>query len=233
MLIFIYDAFNPLPVRGHRLVGFYGVFLGGLLITWRLFGNLHTDTGGSAWHMIPASLLEKFVSRLVLSTVIYTCGWYLFFFLLYAIYEAFSLWFFESSYMIFNPFDETVLRATVIFWICQSIMLFGVVYFRKYAFVKTVLAVAFYLLLLGVIGVLAQDFLFGKYSSGIDFKLSFSMKTVALGGHMGEELAAFFQSGGAEPVLSMAKKVQHVLSVYILMPSCWVMGYFRLKEVEV
>lgn len=233
LLLFIYNAFSPLPGDTYIYVGFYGIFLGGLLITWRLFGNLHDEIKGGTWHMLPASLLEKFSSRLVLSTIIYTCAWYLFLFVLSAISEALSRWLFDSRHLIFNPFKGVVLSVTIKIWIFQSILMFGVVYFRKYAFAKTVLALVIYIFLVGLVGVLAQDLLFGKYASDIEFKVSLSMRVLSLGGYMSEELAAFFSSGAAKPILSAAEKAQHVLFAYLLMPVCWVMGYFRLKEMEV
>ncbi len=232
LLLFLYDSINPITSSTHIAVGFYGIFLGGLIITARLFGNLHDETKVVEWHMLPASLLEKFSSRLILSTIIYACGWYLFFFLLSLVSETLCQWLFGSSQQIFNPFNPEVLHATLLCWIYQSVLLCGVVYFRKHAVAKTVLVFVLYLLLLGFFGVIALNFLFGKYSSNIGFRVYFGVKVFSMGGHMSEGLKTFFQSDGAGSIISTANWLKHIYLVYIFMPACWVVGYFRLKEME-
>jgi hypothetical protein len=232
ILFFVYDAKDNFFLCSYRSVCSFGLYIGGFLLTMTIFSNIHDEKKGPAWHTLPASLLEKFSSRLVLVTIGFTCGWYLSFFLVMVISEGLLHLLSWQSRGIYNPLNGQGLAATARFWIFQSVFACGAIYFRKHAPVKTLLAIAGYGAFLMLVVIFTEDICLGKYISEVNFSVQ-STGMYAFGGQMDREMAAFFRSETALQITSASKWISNIAFLCVVMPLYWGMAYARLREMEV
>ncbi len=86
------DAFLGYRPRFHQGLYLGVLYVGGLIVTNRIFKEFHDTVKGPAWLLIPASLLEKASSRIALSTVMYVITTMLIYFGFSLVSEGFN-WF--------------------------------------------------------------------------------------------------------------------------------------------
>jgi hypothetical protein len=188
--------------------GFFGIllFIGGILVTSAACADLHEPRSCAAHLLLPASVLEKFSSRALLSSIGFAAG------------SVAAVWLcsFAASEVtqlargagtpIFSPLRESVWKSVCSYLSLQSVFLLGAYFFRKHAFIKTVLAVALLFLGFAVIaGTLFHLGLFESLKNGLVFS------TAMNGG--------FSNS----PVLS-------ALETWVMPPILWVLAFWRFAR---
>lgn len=235
VVMFIYGRAAVIGISpfSDRRLWLFGLYLIGLLFTCRLFSDLHDEPKNIARQMLPASLAEKYSSRIVLSTLVFTAGWLLFFCAVSYVSNVGTRLLLGESHRVLKLFDKTLLLDSYRYWVIQSLLLFGVIYFKKNAPVKTVLSVVAYLFFLAFFCSLILNLIFGDYSDGLAWHFNIIQKNFSIGTNMKEELMGFLGSADATPVLLFTEKASEVVFWYLIMPFFWILGYIRLKEMEV
>jgi len=126
---------------------------------------------------------------------------------------------FEFSHPLFNPLDPWVRYNAALYLVLQSLFLVGAIYFRRFAYVKTIL----FLSLLSLVFLIGL-FVMSKWILGDNIRALLS----------GEYLISW-------ELLSMqwAGQIRDALLFWIkigfwgvLAPLCYVITYFRLREIE-
>jgi hypothetical protein len=206
--------------------GLYGLllFVGGFAVTSLAFKELHLEAQNIFYLTLPGSSLEKFLSKLLVTSIGYAVGSLLFYTAVSSAAEGINRLIFGYGHPFFDPFARNVLLALAIYLVSQSIFLLGSVYFRKLAFVKTSL----YLVLLGIafsiVTGVAMWFVFRDYATGT--RILFEPYLNELG-----------QAGDLEAVVRpLAERFFQVVKVLFwaaLAPVCWLISYLRLRETEV
>jgi hypothetical protein len=199
------------------------LFLGGYIVTSLSFKELHTNGQGMTYLSLPGSSFEKFLSKLLVSSVGYAAGSLLFHAAVAAAAEAINRLVFGYGHPFFNPFSRTILLALAVYLVTQGIFVVGSAYFRKMAFVKTSL----YLVLFGIVVVVLV-----VVTGWLIFR------DVAVERHL--DLEPFFQrlreSGEMQAVLEpLGRKFCLPVKIAfwaLLAPVCWLIGYLRLRETE-
>ncbi len=197
------------------------LILGGLIITSLSFADdMFSKNGQQQWLMLPATSLEKFLAKGLLSAFAYPIALVVVFFLSSVITEPIQLLFFGDPITLFNPFTRDVASQFALYWVWQSIFLLGATYFHKGHFFKTVLA-------LGVIGIafaslalLFVKIVFSiKYGSALrTFDVVFSFDSLL-----------FNPANGAVGAFRVLGKLLY----YVALPLfCWVTAFFRVQEVQ-
>lgn len=128
------------------------IFASGTLYASQYFRDFGSRARGINFLMVPASTFEKFLCSLlytvVLFFIVFTVAFYLVDFLLVAISNSFAptqaektsvINVFEVGFFTFS--DQSSIIFLPIFFSVQSAFLLGSVYFRKYSFIKTVIAI--------------------------------------------------------------------------------------------
>ena len=206
--------------------GFYlGVlYVGGLILTNRIFKEFHDTVKGPAWLLIPASLLEKASSRIALSTVIYVITTMLIYFVFSLLSEGFNWLLFRRYHPLFNPFDQLVLHGVALYFVLQAPLLIGAIYFQKHSLSKTILALLGYTFVFFVVVVIAMWLIFGNYFDGV---LS-SLETLI------EQPGISYESIDAniERLGRVALWIWRIIFWALIPPLCWTICYYRLKETE-
>lgn len=225
-------------VRPSASSGFYTgfffplLFVGGFISTSLAFREARQNGAAGFYLTLPASHLEKFASKLLSTTLGYALGSLVFFTATAAVSELVNRLVFGAGHGMFNPFDLDVLEAAGTYMLAQSLFLLGSLWFRKLAFVKTVLAVCVVLIGLAILTGIAVRIILAD---------SFVMNTVQAGAARisgpslnwsSEFLAGRFGPGGpGHAGLMVFWTILKILS-WILTPVFWVAGYFRLRETE-
>ena len=189
------------------------LFIAGFWISSKAFRILHIPRLARNYLLLPASQLEKFLSRWLLTSV----GLALFF---VALYFVFSLvvyglvWvFYQISIPLFVVASAKLWHGILIYCILQSIILLASIYFRGHCLLKLVLTLVVLKFGIFIFTVLMSSIFLGHTIANAPFALS--------------QLAFAFPTMGHFFLASV---------VWIfwlgLAPFCWLVSYVRFKESE-
>lgn len=197
------------------------LFIGGFIITSRAFLEVHTKNRSHDWLMLPASPIEKYLSRLVLTSAGVAVGMVAYYALFSLFGSALMLLFFHRAYALFNPLDGAVWMLVLNYIVLQSMFFAGAIYFKKLHFIKTVLVLAGFGVILALL------------IGGVALKL-FWNELVYLDMH---GTLAHADLVSVQPrLLAAGKGVTVVLQIMywgVLAPIFWIVAYFRVREAEV
>lgn len=199
---------------------------GGFILTSMMFKEMHSKERGHDWAMLPASSLEKCISRLLLSSI----GWIIAFTAVYwaasSLGEVISRIVFGRGHPFFNPFTGYVLEMSLHYFILQSIFLLGAAYFRKAHFIKTILVLNLVNIAIGIIGLILLKLFFWRVFTWDVFNEGGSMSSIGWINWdvVGTETESFF--------LGFAR-IMKIVYFSVFAPILWVVTYFRVAEKEV
>jgi hypothetical protein len=201
------------------------LFIGGFIFTSLSFGELASEQSRISYLTLPASVFEKFASRLLVTSAGYVLVSVAFYFVFSVIAFAVNMLIFGVAHPVFNPAHPVIVLCIGLYLVTQSVFFAGAVYFRGNALIKTivalfVLALAFWIFmaivfagaLYGIVAIRHIDF---------PFDLFFKGQYYPAVPHEFDRISTVFAV------------VIQVLFWFVLAPLAWVIGYFRLKEVEV
>jgi len=208
----------------HFQLYFALLFIGGFIATSMIFKELHLNGQSVFYLTLPGSNLEKFLSKLLVTSLGYAFGSLFFYTAVSSAAEGINRLIFGYGHAFFNPFTRGVLLAVAIYMVTQAVFLVGSVYFRKLAFIKTNL----YLWLFGIVLTIAVAvtawIIFRDYAVGNRIALEPYFQELGRSGEMQAVLQPL-----AEKFLQVAK----VLFWGAAAPVCWIISYLRLRETEV
>jgi hypothetical protein len=188
------------------------------------FKELHLDAQNVFYLTLPGSSLEKFLSKLLVTSIGYAVGSLVFYTGVSAAAEGLNRVIFDFARPLFNPFTRPVLLALAVYVVTQSIFLVGSVYFRKVAFIKTSLYLVLIGIALAILTGLAMWFVFRDFATGRRIVLEPYFNQLGQGGNLE---AVLYALGGP------FARVFKILFWAALPPVCWVISYLRLRETEV
>lgn len=201
---------NPVVILGYIIL-----FINGFVLTAGTYNELHVPTRSQFYLTLPATTLEKFFSHYLISTVLYVLIANLMLFISILIYAGLSVLIWDANMAYFNPFELQNINLMGIYIVSQSVFFLGAVAFRKYNFLKTILAVFVVQFALNIILALLAWVIIGSPGVSVDVD---SQNTEA-------ELTMFF----SDTLPTMAK----YFTFYVLAPFLLVVSYLKLKEREV
>ncbi len=115
-----------------------GLFVLGTLATSDTFADLHGRATNTAWLLLPASALEKTVSRLLLTTV----GFFVYLLVLTTVLswvlEGINALVFGVRRELYMPFERAAWSILPHYLVVQSVFFLGAAWFRKMRYLKTV-----------------------------------------------------------------------------------------------
>ncbi|MCP4180720.1 MAG: hypothetical protein GY756_23415 [bacterium] len=203
-IVFVYQA------KYATLVNIYFIFLyiSGLKLASTAFIELKDKDEKIAYLMIPSSIFEKYLCRLLMTTVI--------FFIKYT--AAYLLgWFIGSviNYLLFgfpifylNLYIFGFWKIIAFFIVCHSIFFLGGICFRKFSIIKTIASV-FFILVMIIIVILVIALILKGSGLIVPSHLNFY--------HMSKSIIFI--------------KNWYICLLYFFIPiMCWIIGYYKLKE---
>lgn len=216
------NAYNR-PDSGQFYFRFFKdiLFIGGFIITAGSFTDMHRKETAQSFLLLPASTFEKFLSRLILTSVGFAVLTIAGMMLLSYISEGINVLIFSRHNGLFNPLNKNVWLLVAHYMVIQSIFFFGSVYFRKYNFIKTVNVIFLFVILVSIVLFLFLRIVFFDFFSNF-----FQMNSTAFFFHWGN-LNVY-----PENLSSLVTFIK--ISYWIIpAPLFWVISYFRVKEAEI
>jgi hypothetical protein len=194
------------------ILGMVLFFVGGYLVSSRVFNELHTPARGQFFLTLPASNLEKLATAWLVSAPLYAITALLGLTLLSLLATLLNALAFGSEFVVFNPLTKSVIYMAGIYLVTQSIFLLGAVYFRKNNFMKTLLALFVIQAVISTVLSLVFYLMFGRGG----FQVT------------GEEMMVF-------PVFitDWLPRIMKIVFWGLMAPFFLVVSYVRLKEREV
>lgn len=235
-------------VQGDAYSGFFRLLLyvGGFIITSFAFREVWQAGSGISYLSLPGSTLEKFIVKLLLTSVGFAAGTLLFMSAVGALSEAIDRLAFNAGRGFFDPFTPAIWQTVVRYLVLQAFFLLGSIWFKKLAFVKTVLWMLVFAVALFILGAIALRIAVGPHlaalANGGGFGASGGFGGPGrpggpLGGWMlqlnGPGFQDLFRPGSRGGVGLDAFKIAAEALFIALAPASWVAAYFRLSEAEV
>ncbi len=224
LLFSAFDAFVESRSGFHQQLYLGVLYVGGIKLTSRIFKELHDTLKGPAWLLIPASLLEKVLSRIVLSNVMYVILTMLIYFIFSLLSEGLNWLLFGRHHPLFNPFDPLILRGVALYFVLQAPFLVGAIYFRKHPLSKTILGFLGHTFVFFVVVVFSIWLIFGDYFDGLLPNLEMLI----------EQPGIPYESIGANiaRLSRVALWIWRIIFWALIPLLCWTICYYRLKETE-
>ncbi len=193
------------------------LFLGGMIFTSLSFSDdLYNRIRNHQFLMLPASPLEKLLSRALISAVIYPVTLTLLFTLASLALEPLLYLLFREPMNLFNPFSRDYVVSYFHYISVTSVFFLGSIYFRKTHFFKTILASLVILFSLSLVGTVLARLFFFDYFSGWELSHEFQYSFVAR---------------GSWPVGSY-RAVGNIIYFVLLPLFSYTVAYFRIQEVQ-
>ncbi|MDD4581562.1 MAG: hypothetical protein PHH25_04240 [Bacteroidales bacterium] len=207
-LVLLVIAFASNPMAGFSSFVYIVMIL---LYTGRIFGNLAHKESAQHYLMIPASTSEKLITNIFLSHIYYVLLLLVFLVLgillralILAPYcdESLCYTFLKFKLISFN------FASYLSFLSFQSILVFGSIYFKKNAFIKTLLSIAAFFFFLTMLVI----FIVRMYEGNMTLLV--------------EEFEYYVRNPSASFYIS---------TIISIVATCffWILSYFRLRETEV
>ena len=195
------------------------LFLVGYVITAKAFIDMHSKSRAYEWFMLPASILEKFIVRLTITSI----GWSVLFLAIYALSslagEGLNVLIFGYRHtLLFNPFAFSALKVVLLYLITQSVFLFGAAYFKSGHFVKTSLSIILFVVIIAALAVFIGRIFFFQYYEEIVKPIYLNWENLQY---------------DLYPLLKAVSKVCKVAYYVLFAPFFWFLAYLRIKEKEV
>jgi len=202
------------------------LLIGGYVSASVSFTDLHDGKTGVHYLMLPGSSLEKYVSRLLLTSVGWVAATIATFVAATSLGAVVSGIFFETRPDVFLPTGRALWISIATFLVTQPIFVFGSIYFRKVAFLKITLSAMAVAFSLAILYLIAARLLFAPAFTGL-FETAGDAGDIVLGNGMTMEE---FAVAKLVPVMTT---VQRTLT-WVLVPVFFlVAGVLRLRETEV
>ena len=198
------------------------LWAGGLIFSSLIFKEAHSINLIHGWLMTPASRLEKYLQKLLMTTIFFIIALLITFFAATALNSLVYLLFFSLRPPLFNPFQSWVWINIGHYLIVQSIFFLGAVWFRKFNFVKTVLTLNVLQLAFSIVlGLIAGLTYWTPIREAIHGNGFFFMEA-------GQILTMKFSQ--VNPVLITVAKI---IYFGLLAPFFWFVSWLKMKEIEV
>lgn len=186
----------------HPVVCALLLFVGGFWISSLSFKDVHDEKKNHGFFTLPVSNLEKFLGKLLLTSIGYVIALSLCYVVLSVVVLGINLLLFKYPQPVFNPFDVGVIDYLRWYLVWQSMFLLGSIYFAKSALSKIVLTISLVLIVLVIFAFVFSALFVGSQAT---FTLTWN-----------------------DPVIRIIKVVFGVL----IAPFCWLVTYLRLTEAE-
>jgi hypothetical protein len=196
------------------------LFATGFILTGQSFRELRDPQSAMAWMLLPAGTFEKWVSRLLLTGAGYAVAFTIAWWLIAVLADMVNRSLFALASPWFSPFQPMVALSIGLYTVLQSLFFVGAIYFRRLAFIKTML----FLMLLGV-ALVVFGLVGFKAILGSDVTLFAKQGGI----HTGRDWALLWN----DDVKTTLLWIWRIAFWGLLAPCCWAISYLRLKEFEV
>lgn len=185
------------------------LFGGGIWMANRTFRRVHDKQRNYFFLTFPCSNFEKFLAPFFLASIGYALALLVLYTLFYWFIASLGYLFFHESFFISTPFLPQTWHMIWVYLVIQSVFMLGSVYFKKSPFLKATLTISLIgTVLFLFIALVAKMFLQNQFESNMLWIPN--IETVSMTGFTLVRFGFWI----------------------VLAPFCWVITYYRLKEIE-
>jgi hypothetical protein len=221
------SAFTQGGVDFHQKLYFMLLYVGGFIVASRAFRETFNSQKSYTYITLPGSPLEKFIGRWISTTFGYALGTFVIYFVICAISEILNKILFGYTHALLNPLSRTFLIGVAAFLVVQGLFFTGAVFFKKNPFIKTILMLALFAIVLLVITISAARLMAPGYFDG----LHPPRQEI----HSLQDLAEWLGMTDAR-LLLVGKTIRMALRILfwaVLAPFCWIISYLKFRKIEV
>lgn len=211
-VLFLYNMITPQNIAeiNYNPAGFIAIlFFGGIWIASTAFRDLHNPKKNYFFLTLPCTTFEKFIEKLFATTIFYAVATLLLYTFFYWLIAAFYFIVTQKNYFTTIIFDQRIWHFIVSFIITQSIFLLASAYFKKHVILKTILT-------LTCLGIILSTLTSSSFY--LFFHNAFSYQSFLV------------------PNFTALKPITRIIFYTIellIAPLCWIVTYFRIREIEV
>ncbi len=216
------DQVNDLP--GNQVIFYVLTLLTlGTVFTSASFNELNNKSSAHHYLSIPASSLEKLISKWLITGIFYVVAFNIFYIIFWLFSDVVTGSLFGIKGGVFNPFESRIEMDLYSPWFfsklylaLHTIYLAGAVYFRKFSYFKTAVAQGFiFFTLLGLIAGIGSLFFYDIWAEGMHVN--------------GNKIGPMIGESGGAFLMGLGK-----IMLWVVFP-LWMLtySYFKLKETEV
>ncbi len=195
------------------LINFYYIFLYiiGFKIASTAFYETRRRDEKSAYLLLPSSMLEKYLSRLIMTTVIFFIKYTIAFYIGWVLGSVVNFWLFCLPLFFLNLYVPGFWNIIAVFVTLQSFFFLGGIYFRKFPIIKTVASIFFITVIISII----------LFFSSLFFKIA------------GSVLSGNFDINYVSRNFLIIRYGYIGLFNVLIPIICWLIGYYKLKETSI
>ncbi len=201
------------------------LLVGGFIVSSLAFYEFIKPTERQFYLQLPASNLEKYVSRWLLTGFVYTTGLVIY----YWLFSQFANWvgmaFYNHQFEPFTPFREDSLIAIKAYLAAHTIFLAGAATFKRFAFFKTLFGAIILLAIIALCSLASFRIIFADLFEGL---YHFRPEMMIDGKMVPVEPSRAFVASIKEFVPKYAKFMGFIIAPTVML----FIGYFKLKETE-
>lgn len=221
-IIYLSSSFTGPGDDIHLIFFANALFILGLIATSLIFRDFHNREEAYFSLTLPGSPLEKYISRFLITTVGYVLGGLVVYFIYSTIAMGISYALFRQSFGVFNPFTLPLWKMIAGYVVAHSVFFFGSVYFKKAAYLKTLLSIIVILLIFSIVATIITALSTITWIGQLIPLIGTNIPVLSLPNT--DSLMMFFNIMG---------RISTIFFCYIMTPALWVLGYIRFKEIEV
>ena len=190
-------------------------FIGGLIFTSRVFNEIDRQDSGYRYLTLPASTLEKLISKWLLSSIVFIIVSYVGMQLVVLLGALISMALFEVEFHIINFAKADFMLEAARYLVIHSIFFLGACAFRNHNFLKTVLAIFVVGAVVSVFTIIVAYLLPGKSII------------------VNPEYVSSLESLNSSGFLSTVDQISEIVKWYVIAPFFLIVSYFKLTERQV
>ncbi|MBK8809067.1 MAG: hypothetical protein IPO21_21525 [Bacteroidales bacterium] len=209
-------------VQGHLTTQSYTdlifpvVFIGGLIYTSTIFGELNKPLKSMFYIMLPATILEKLLASWALSSILLLLSSILLTYILNLVFIVIGMSFLSTDVMVVNLFTSDALEFYTAYLFLHSLFFMGAVAFKRLNFFKTILATFIFLFSFAMITAASTFIIFSDFLKNI------------VNGNMNNFENSIFLSQGPESGGIYSYLIFSAIGLCLILIS-----YFKLRERQV
>jgi len=211
----------------HLKLYFMLLYVGGFIVTSRAFREIYDSQKSYTYITLPGSLPEKFIERLISTSIGYALGTFLIYSVVAAISESLNRLLLGYTHTLLSPLSRAFLIMVAAFFVIQGLFLAGSVFFKKNSFIKTILMLTLFAIALLMLAIFASRFIFPEFFEGLHpGKHEFNTM---------HDLAEWLGMTEAR-LLLFGRTIWLVIRILfwvVLAPLCWVVSYLKFRKIEV
>lgn len=148
--ILVFLALMPFHATENSATYVFMLYLGGFILSSRAFSELHDPRRAALFFMLPCSNLERFLSKWLLTSIIYALALLVLYYLCSVLSVFINTLFLQKQVSLLSLMDTSLWLSVGKYIVLQSIFLLGAIVFKKYAFIKTLLTLGCVFLIVSI-----------------------------------------------------------------------------------